>query len=67
MKCGGSLRERAVLPDCLKLRENRPNIFRRSEICGNQNYKGPNAFHKHFSEWRHSNGMRCLGIPSPFC
>ncbi|KFD56556.1 hypothetical protein M514_02660 [Trichuris suis] len=34
------------------------------EICGNQVYKGPKAFQKHFSEWRHAHGMRCLGIPN---
>jgi len=34
------------------------------EICGNQVYKGPKIFLRHFSEWRHSHGMRCLGIPN---
>jgi splicing factor 3A subunit 3 len=34
------------------------------EICGNNTYKGPKGFQKHFSEWRHSNGMRSLGIPN---
>jgi len=27
-------------------------------------YKGPKAFQRHFSEWRHAHGMRCLGIPN---
>ena len=33
-------------------------------ICGNFPYKGPKAFQKHFAEWRHAHGMRCLGIPN---
>ncbi|CAB3405135.1 unnamed protein product [Caenorhabditis bovis] len=40
------------------------NISYSCEICGNQTYKGPKAFQKHFNEWRHSHGMRCLGIPN---
>ncbi|PAV83074.1 hypothetical protein WR25_02602 [Diploscapter pachys] len=40
------------------------NLSFSCEICGNQNYKGPKAFQKHFTEWRHSHGMRCLGIPN---
>ncbi|KAF9586097.1 Splicing factor 3A subunit 3 [Lunasporangiospora selenospora] len=32
------------------------------EICGNYVYKGRKAFDKHFQEWRHAHGMRCLGI-----
>uniref|UniRef100_A0AC35U488 Matrin-type domain-containing protein n=1 Tax=Rhabditophanes sp. KR3021 TaxID=114890 RepID=A0AC35U488_9BILA len=32
------------------------------EICGNHVYKGPKNFQKHFTEWRHSHGLRCLGI-----
>ena len=54
------------------------NISYSCEICGNQTYKGPKAFQKHFTvllllfgrnvkhfqEWRHSHGMRCLGIPN---
>ncbi|VDM52614.1 unnamed protein product [Angiostrongylus costaricensis] len=40
------------------------NISYSCEICGNQVYKGPKAFQKHFNEWRHSHGMRCLGIPN---
>jgi splicing factor 3A subunit 3 len=34
------------------------------EICGNYSYWGPMAFEKHFQEWRHANGMRCLRIPN---
>ncbi|KAG0212850.1 hypothetical protein BGX28_005506 [Mortierella sp. GBA30] len=34
------------------------------EICGNYVYKGRKAFDKHFQEWRHAHGMRCLGIPN---
>jgi len=34
------------------------------EICGNQSYWGRRAFERHFSEWRHAHGMRCLGIPN---
>lgn len=34
------------------------------EICGNQSYWGRRAFDKHFQEWRHAQGMRCLGIPN---
>uniref|UniRef100_A0A915IQZ6 Matrin-type domain-containing protein n=1 Tax=Romanomermis culicivorax TaxID=13658 RepID=A0A915IQZ6_ROMCU len=40
------------------------NISYPCEICGNQIYKGPKAFQRHFSEWRHAHGMRCLGIPN---
>lgn len=40
------------------------NISYTCEICGNQSYKGPKAFQRHFTEWRHSHGMRCLGIPN---
>ncbi|GMR36592.1 hypothetical protein PMAYCL1PPCAC_06787 [Pristionchus mayeri] len=40
------------------------NISYSCEICGNQTYKGPKAFQRHFTEWRHSHGMRCLGIPN---
>ena len=34
------------------------------EICGDQSYWGRRAFDKHFQEWRHAHGMRCLGIPN---
>ncbi|XP_044742309.1 splicing factor 3A subunit 3 [Chrysoperla carnea] len=40
------------------------NISYNCEICGNYIYKGPKAFQKHFAEWRHAHGMRCLGIPN---
>jgi splicing factor 3A subunit 3 len=33
------------------------------EICGNYSYWGRRAFERHFSEWRHQHGMRCLKIP----
>merc|ERR1712194_564061 len=34
------------------------------EICGNYSYWGRRAFERHFQEWRHAFGMRCLGIPN---
>lgn len=34
------------------------------EICGNYSYWGRRAYEKHFSEWRHAFGMRCLKIPN---
>ncbi|KAI0220274.1 Pre-mRNA-splicing factor sap61, partial [Massospora cicadina] len=34
------------------------------EICGNYVYMGRKAFERHFQEWRHGHGMRCLGIPN---
>lgn len=34
------------------------------EICGNYSYWGPRAFERHFQEWRHAHGMRCLRIPN---
>eukprot|EP00897_Mesotaenium_endlicherianum_P007234 jgi/Mesen1/6539/ME000334S05877 len=34
------------------------------EICGNTSYWGRRAFERHFKEWRHQHGMRCLGIPN---
>ncbi|CAI8044396.1 Splicing factor 3A subunit 3 [Geodia barretti] len=40
------------------------NITYTCEICGNATYRGPKAFQRHFSEWRHAHGMRCLGIPN---
>jgi len=40
------------------------NISYKCEICGNQTYKGPKQFQRHFAEWRHAHGMRCLGIPN---
>ncbi|XP_070568018.1 splicing factor 3A subunit 3-like [Ptychodera flava] len=40
------------------------NISYSCEICGNHVYRGPKAFQRHFAEWRHAHGMRCLGIPN---
>ncbi|XP_064612835.1 splicing factor 3A subunit 3-like [Liolophura sinensis] len=40
------------------------NISYQCEICGNFTYRGPKAFQRHFAEWRHAHGMRCLGIPN---
>jgi splicing factor 3A subunit 3 len=40
------------------------NLYYNCEICGNQKYRGPKAFQRHFTEWRHAHGMRCLGIPN---
>lgn len=34
------------------------------EICGGEVYKGPRNFEKHFQEWKHEHGMKCLGIPN---
>ncbi|GAW80310.1 splicing factor 3A subunit 3 [Plasmodium gonderi] len=34
------------------------------EICGNYSYFGRTMFEKHFYEWRHSFGMKCLNIPN---
>jgi splicing factor 3A subunit 3 len=34
------------------------------EICGNYIYMGRKAYERHFQEWRHSYGMKCLGIPN---
>ncbi|KAL9674372.1 hypothetical protein QQ045_030644 [Rhodiola kirilowii] len=34
------------------------------EICGNHSYWGRRAFERHFKEFRHQHGMRCLGIPN---
>eukprot|EP01080_Neovahlkampfia_damariscottae_P010553 gene10553-3072_t len=34
------------------------------EICGDYTYFGPKAFEKHFQEFRHAHGMRCLKIPN---
>jgi len=38
------------------------NIEYKCEICGGYSYWGPRAFERHFKEWRHAYGMRCLGI-----
>ena len=34
------------------------------EICGGASYWGIKAFEKHFQEWRHAYGMKCLKIPN---
>ena len=34
------------------------------EICGMYTYFGRRAFEKHFSEWRHINGLKALRIPN---
>ena len=34
------------------------------EICSGDTYRGPKAFQRHFSEWKHSSGMRALRIPN---
>ena len=36
----------------------------RCEICGNYSYFGRRDYERHFQEWRHQYGMRCLGIPN---
>ncbi len=33
-------------------------------ICGGFSYWGDRAFRRHFQEWRHNYGMRCLEIPN---
>jgi len=40
------------------------NIEYKCEICGNYSYWGPRAYERHFQEWRHAHGMRCLAIPN---
>jgi len=40
------------------------NRYFKCQICGNREYRGPMAFERHFSEWRHAHGMRTLGIPN---
>jgi len=34
------------------------------EICGNASYMGRRNYEKHFQEWRHTEGLRCFGIPN---
>ena len=34
------------------------------EICGNTSYWGRRNFERHFQEYRHTFGMKCLGIPN---
>lgn len=38
------------------------NIQYKCDICGGYTYRGPRAFQRHFNEWRHTYGLRCLGI-----
>eukprot|EP01052_Picozoa_sp_SAG31_P005067 SAG31_NODE_217_length_19988_cov_53.300820_16_plen_319_part_00 len=38
------------------------NIEYNCEICGNYKYVGPRAYDRHFYEWRHTHGLKCLGI-----
>jgi splicing factor 3A subunit 3 len=40
------------------------NVEYKCEICGNYSYWGRRAFERHFQEWRHAHGMRCLRIPN---
>lgn len=34
------------------------------EICGGQSYWGRKNYEKHFTEGKHSYGMKCLGVPN---
>uniref|UniRef100_A0A0G4F3S2 Matrin-type domain-containing protein n=1 Tax=Chromera velia CCMP2878 TaxID=1169474 RepID=A0A0G4F3S2_9ALVE len=34
------------------------------EICGNYSYWGRKNFERHFQEWRHAYGMKCIRIPN---
>lgn len=38
------------------------NIEYKCDICAGYTYRGPRAYERHFSEWRHTYGLRCLGI-----
>lgn len=40
------------------------NLTYTCEICGDATYKGPKTFQRHFAEWRHTQGMKCLDIPN---
>ncbi|GMH67488.1 hypothetical protein TL16_g04690 [Triparma laevis f. inornata] len=40
------------------------NQYFSCEICGNESYRGARAYEKHFTEAKHSHGMKCLGIPN---
>ena len=31
-------------------------------IASLHRYVGPRAYDRHFHEWRHTNGLKCLGI-----
>lgn len=39
-------------------------IEHKCEICGGASYWGLKAFEKHFQQWRHAYGMKCLKIPN---
>jgi len=43
------------------------NHFYQCEICGNESYRGRRNFELHFTEAKHSYGMKCLGIPNTVC
>ena len=43
------------------------NHFYSCEICGNESYRGRRNFELHFTEAKHSYGMKCLGIPNTVC
>jgi hypothetical protein len=36
----------------------------RAACCAGYSYWGPRAFERHFKEWRHAYGLKCLGIPN---
>ncbi|GJQ08962.1 hypothetical protein GpartN1_g753.t1 [Galdieria partita] len=38
------------------------NLEYTCEICGNETYRGPRAFERHFTEAKHIQGLRFLGI-----
>jgi len=40
------------------------NHFYPCEICGNESYRGRKNFEMHFTDAKHSYGMKCLGIPN---
>jgi len=40
------------------------NKYFKCEICGNESYRGQRDFEKHFTEPKHSHGMKVLGIPN---
>ncbi|KAI8850543.1 hypothetical protein BC829DRAFT_388976 [Chytridium lagenaria] len=56
--------EKIYNPLKLPLRLGREAYSYTCEICGNYVYMGRKAFDRHFQEWRHAHGMRCLGIPN---
>ncbi|KAJ3444826.1 splicing factor 3a subunit [Anaeramoeba flamelloides] len=40
------------------------SVTYKCEICGGASYRGRKAFQDHFQKWKHSYGMKCLGIPN---